>query len=265
MSDNRVRVAREGGVATVTLNRPEKRNGLDLAMFEALIAAGEGLIEDKSLRAVVLTGAGKGFCAGLDWASFLADPTGSRKLLERPEGQPANLAQQVGWVWQQVPVPVLSAVHGFAYGGGLQIAVAADMVYTTKDAVFCVAESDYGLIPDMSISQTLLKRVRMDIVKELIFTGRRFSGEEAVALGAATRCVDDPLAEAQEMAAQIAKRSPHAMRAAKRLVNECAGMGPEEGLARETELQLPMLGSPNQMEAAMARMQKREPKFADVE
>lgn len=264
MSDDRVTTQREGAIATITLNRPEKRNGLDLAMFEAIIAVGEALIGDKTLRAVVLTGAGKGFSAGLDWASFMADPTGSRKLLERPEGEHANLAQKVGWVWQEVPVPVISAVHGFAYGGGLQIAIAADLVYTTPDAVFCVAESDYGLIPDMSISQTLLKRVRMDHAKELIFTGRRFSGEEAVILGAATRCYADPLAAALSTAQEIASRSPHAMRAAKLLVNTCAAMGPAEGLAQETALQLPLLGSANQMEAALARMQKTKPTFTDV-
>jgi enoyl-CoA hydratase/carnithine racemase len=265
MSDNRVTVDRDGAIATVTLNRPEKRNGLDLAMFEAIIAVGQALVDDKALRAVVLTGRGKGFCAGLDWASFMADPSGSRKLLDRPEGEAANLAQKVGWVWQEVPVPVISAVHGFAIGGGLQIAVAADLVFTTSDAVFAVAESDYGLIPDMSISQTLLKRVRMDLVKELIFTGRRFSGEEAVSLGAATRCYDDPLAAAHTAARQIASRSPHMTRAAKRLVNESAAMGPVEGLALETALQLPLLGSANQMEAALARMQQREPSFADVD
>lgn len=261
----RVKVERSGALVTVTLNRPEKRNGLDLAMFLAINEAGRSLITDKAARVVILRGEGKGFCAGLDWASFMSDPTGSQKLLERPEGRHANLAQEVGWVWQEVPVPVICAVHGFAVGGGLQIAVAADLVYTTPDAVFSVAESDYGLIPDMSISQTLLQRVRADVAKELIFTGRKFSGEEAVALGVATRSYADPFEAAAEMAELIAKRSPHAMRAAKQLVNRGRGTGPAEGLKLETELQLPLLGSANQMEAAMARLQKREPKFADVE
>ncbi len=265
MSEDRVTIERHGAVVTVTLNRPDKRNGLDLPMFDAIIEAGEALSTDPSVRAVVLTGAGKGFCAGLDWASFMADPAGTKKLLQRPEGSLANLAQKVAWVWQEVPVPVVSAVHGFALGGGLQIALAADLVYTTPGATFAVAESDYGLIPDMSISQTLLRRVRMDIAKELVFTGRRFTGEEAVAIGAATRCYEDPVAAARQVAEEVAQRSPHAMRAAKLLVNACAALEPAEALCRETEIQMPLLGSPNQMEAAMAKMTKREPTFSDVE
>jgi len=264
-TDNRVIIDRDGAVAHVRLNRPAKRNGLDLAMFRELAEAGVTLSADRSLRAVILSGEGPGFCAGLDWMSFLADPTASKTLLDRPEGEVANLAQKVSWVWQEVPVPVIAAIHGFAIGGGLQIALGADLVYASKDTELSVMEARYGLIPDMGISQSLLKRVRADIAKELTFTARRFSADEALSLGVITRVVDDPIAAAKETADAIAARSPHAIRAAKRLINEAAEMDPAASLALETELQMPLLGSPNQMEAAQAVFEKRPPVFRDPE
>lgn len=259
----RVIVERDGAVAHVKLNRPEKRNGLDLAMFQELTAAGVELSTDTSLRAVILSGEGKCFCAGLDWMSFMADPTTAPTLLERPSDDVANLAQKVAWVWQEVPVPVIAAVHGYAFGGGLQIALGADLVYASKDAQLSVMEVRYGLVPDMGISQTLLKRVRPDVAKELMFTARRFSAREALAFGVITRVVDDPLAAARQTATEIANQSPHAVRAAKRLINEATPLGPMEGLALETALQMPLLGSRNQMEAAQAVFQKRDPEFTD--
>jgi enoyl-CoA hydratase/carnithine racemase len=259
----RVIVERDGAVAHVKLNRPDKRNGLDVAMFRELAAAGEELATDKSLRAVVLSGEGKGFCAGLDWMSFMSAPESAPELLNRAEGEVANLAQKVGWVWQEVPVPVIAAVHGFAFGGGLQIALGADLIYAAKDAQLSVMEARYGLIPDMGASQTLLRRVRLDVAKELTFTGRRFSGEEGLALGVVTRTVDDPVAAALESARTMASQSPHALRSGKLLLNESWTMTPKESFALETELQRALLGSPNQMEAAQAVFMKREAKFAD--
>lgn len=261
----RVITERDGSIAHVKLNRPDKRNGLDLAMFRELAAAGVELSADPSLRAVILSGEGKCFSAGLDWMSFMSAPETGPALLDRPSDDVANLAQKVAWVWQEVPVPVISAVHGFAFGGGLQIALGADLVYAAKDAQLCVMEVRYGLIPDMGITQTLLKRVRPDVAKELTLTARRFSAQEALDLGVITKVVDDPLVAARETAREISNRSPHAVRAAKKLINEATSMGPKEGLALETALQMPLLGSPNQMEAAQAVFQKRDPVFADPE
>lgn len=265
MSESRVVVERHGAVAHVLMNRPDKRNGLDLAMFEGLVGAGRELAADNTVRAVVLSGAGKAFCAGLDFQSFLAMGDGGRRLLERGEGSPANLAQAVAWVWREVPVPVIAAVHGSAFGGGLQIALGADIRIVHPEAELSVMEIRWGLIPDMGISQTLTTVVARDVAKLLTFTGRRVGAEEAVRLGLATQVSEEPLAAAMELAQTIAGKSPHAIRSAKRLFDESAGMGPAEALALETELQLPLLGSPNQIEAIQANFMRRAPVFKDPE
>lgn len=259
----RVLVDRIGAVAHVRLNRPEKRNGLDLAMFEQLVACGLELRDARDVRAVVLSGEGPAFCAGLDFKSFMSQgKAGTDRMLERGDAA-ANLAQRVAWVWQEVPMPVIAAVHGVAFGGGLQIALGCDMRYAKADAKFSVMEIKWGLIPDMSITQTLPRLVGTDVAKELTFTGRIVSGEEALSLGMVTRVCEDPLAAALETAELIAQKSPHAIRASKRMFNESAGMSVAESLAFETELQLPILGSKNQFEAVRANMVKETPNFED--
>jgi enoyl-CoA hydratase/carnithine racemase len=261
-----VRVEVQAGVAHVRLARPEKRNGLDLPMVEAIVAAGERVREDRTVRAVVLSGEGKAFCAGLDFQAFLAlGEEGGRRLLERPAGTPANMAQRAAFVWREVPVPVLAAVHGAAFGGGLQIALGADVRIVAPDAKLSVMEIRYGLIPDMGASRTLLGLVRPDVAKELTFTGRVIDGEEAVRLGLCTRVAADPLADALALAREIAERSPHAVRAAKRLLDSAPGLDAAASLRLETELQLALLGSPNQLEAVAAVFAKREPAFSDPE
>jgi enoyl-CoA hydratase/carnithine racemase len=264
MSD-RVKLTIDNGVATVRLSRGDKLNGLDPDMFDALIETGKRVATDTAVRAVVLHGEGKGFCAGLDFQAFMATADINEKLLERGAESPANVAQRAAWVWQEVPVPVIAAVHGVAFGGGLQIALGADLRYVRPDAKLSVMEIRWGLIPDMSITQTLLRLVPIDIAKELAFTGRILSGTEAVELGVATKVCEDPLEEAHAMARLITKRSPHAIRAAKRLFNEAADLSQADALKLETELQVALLGSPNQMEAVQANMMKRDPSFADPE
>ncbi|MFK7990195.1 MAG: crotonase/enoyl-CoA hydratase family protein [Sandaracinaceae bacterium] len=263
MSEDRVLMARDGAVAHVTLNRPDKRNGLDLPMFDAILAAGESLAKDPTVRAVVLDAAGPSFCAGLDWKAFMSDPDASRRLLHRPDGKPANLAQQVAWVWQEVPVPVICAIQGQAFGGGLQLAMGADLRYATPGAELSVMEIRWGLIPDMGITQTLARTVPTDVLKELTWTGRRVGAEEALRLGLITRIDSDPLKLARETASAIAGRSPDAIRAGKQLLRDAPGKGVSESFLFETELQLPLLGSKNQMEAVMANFQKRDPVFSD--
>jgi enoyl-CoA hydratase/carnithine racemase len=259
----RVQLTIDNAVATVRMSRPDKRNALDAEMFEGLIQMGKRIIADQSIRAVVLHGEGKAFCAGLDFASFLGSPALMQKLLTRTNESPANMAQRAAWVWQEVKVPVIAAVHGTAFGGGLQIALGADLRYVTADAQLSIMEIKWGLIPDMSITQTLLKLVPIDVAKELTFTGRIVSGTEAVALGLATRVADDPLTSALDTAKLIASKSPHAIRAAKALLGDAPGMSRADALELETTLQVPLLGSPNQVEAVQANMMKREPSFKD--
>lgn len=264
MQANRVEVEISQHIAHVRLNRPEKRNGLDVAMFEGIVAAGERLCGDARVRAVVLSGAGAVFCAGLDFQSFLAGgPETREKLLARGPKSPANLAQRVGYIWRELPMPVIAAVHGVAFGGGLQIAAGADIRIVCPEAKLSVMEIKWGLIPDMGITTTLLPSVRLDVLKELTFSGRVFSGEEAVRLGICTRAAANPVEAALELAGAIAARSPDAIRAGKQMFEQAGGLSVADRLARETELQVPLLGSPNQLEAITANFQKRPPKFTD--
>ncbi|MCY1054392.1 crotonase/enoyl-CoA hydratase family protein [Nannocystis sp. SCPEA4] len=264
-SQPRVIVSVDAGVAEVRLNRPDKRNGLDLAMFEALVAAGREVSADPRVRAVVLHGEGKAFCAGLDWSAFLAAPEVGQKLLDRGEASPANLAQLACWIWSEVQVPVIAAIHGAAIGGGLQLALACDIRIAAPDAQLAVMELKYGLIPDMSISKTLLRLVRSDIARELIYTARTVAGDEAARLGLITRVEADPLAAALALARTIAAQSPQAIRAAKALCNEAPELDIAAAFRRETALQLTLLGSENQMEAVRAHLGRRAPVFRDPE
>jgi enoyl-CoA hydratase/carnithine racemase len=256
----RVKITRERGIAEVRLSRPEKLNALDPEMFRAIAAAGDALSKDADVRAVVLHGEGRAFCAGLDLARFIgaAEPI---DLLATIPGSIANAAQRVAWVWRELSVPVIAALHGVAFGGGLQIALGADIRYATRDTRLSVMEVKWGLIPDMSGTQTMRDLVRLDVAKELAFTGRVVEAEEALALGLLTRICDDPLAKAREVAGQIASQSPDAVRSAKRLLQTAWHAPPEEGLRLEAEHQRALLGSPNQIEAVQANFQKRAPRF----
>jgi enoyl-CoA hydratase/carnithine racemase len=263
MSD-RVKLQVDGGVADVRLNRPDKLNALDLAMFEALVECGEGLAREPSVRSVVLSGEGRGFCAGLDVSGFMAGGIGGgRNLFERREGSPANLAQRAAWVWRELPVPVLAALHGVCFGGGLQIALAADLRFVAPDARLSVMEIKWGLVPDLTASRTLPQLVRPDVAKELTFSGRIVSGSEAAQLGLATHLSDTPAEAARELAREIAGRSPDAIRAGKKLLDAAGGLGDEESLRLEEELQRGLLGKPNQLEAVRANLAKRDPEFSD--
>jgi enoyl-CoA hydratase/carnithine racemase len=264
MNSERVLVSVDHHVAHVRLNRPDKRNGLDLPMFEGLVAAAGRLASEHGVRAVVLSGNGSAFCAGLDWAAFMEmGAEASTKLLDRTPGRHDNLAQQVSRVWAEMPVPVIAALHGVAFGGGLQIALGADLRYAHPATQLSVMEIRYGLIPDMGLSTLLPQLVRADVARELIFTGRRVSGDEAAILGLVTRVCDDPLAAALETAHTIAAQAPRAMRAAKRLLDESRGLDVAAALRLESDLQRTLLSMPEQMEAVMAVMQKRVATFED--
>lgn len=251
-------------VATVTLTRPDKHNALDRAMFEGIAAAAAEVARAPGVRAVVLHGQGPSFCSGLDVASFLADgPDGFDILLDREGPRQANLAQRVATDWLDLPMPVIAAIHGNCFGGGLQIALGADIRIAAHDARLSVMEARWGLVPDMGITQSVTRLLPIDVAKELTFTARRVSGDEAAALGLVTRVAADPLAAARELAAEIAGRSPDAVRAAKRLYEHSYPRPAADALVLETELQGALMGSPNQLEAVRSGMAKERASFSD--
>jgi enoyl-CoA hydratase/carnithine racemase len=261
--EQRVRIEIADHVAVVTLTRPEKHNALDVPMFEAILAAAGRVGSEPGVRAVVLHGDGPSFCSGLDVMSIMASGNGTEALLEPLRGENPNWFQRAAYDWLRVPVPVIAALHGNCFGGGLQIALGADIRLTTPDARLSVMEIKWGLVPDMAMTRTLPRLVRIDVAKELTYTGRVFSGTEAAELGVATRVHDDPLTAARELAAEIAGRSPDAVRAAKRLFDESWTGSPEQTLALEAQLQLGLIGSANQLAAVAAGITKEPAEFVD--
>jgi enoyl-CoA hydratase/carnithine racemase len=263
----RVRVTVADGVADVRLDRPDKLNALDRAMLAALVLAGRQVAADPSVRAVVLSGNGRAFCAGLDFAEFramTADGPAQIPALEDDDGYtgPAQaLAQRAAYVWSEVPVPVIAAVHGVAFGGGLQITLGADIRLAAPDAQLSVLEIKWGLIPDMTGSQLLPELVGRDVAKELTFTGRVLGGREAAEIGLATRVSGDPLGEALALAAEIAAKSPRAIRAAKQLLDLAGRVPLRDGFAAEQQAIRQLIGSPDQVEAVRASLEGRAPVF----
>jgi enoyl-CoA hydratase/carnithine racemase len=269
--EQRVAIAISEGVADVRLMRADKMNALDAQMFEALVDATGRLANEKGLRAVVLSGEGRAFCAGLDMGRFAAMkdnggngiPSGeTRDLSIRTHGL-ANFAQQAVWGWRQLPVPVIAAVHGVAFGGGFQLALGADMRFLSSDARMSIMEIKWGLVPDMAGTPILAALVRDDILRELTYTGRIFSAQEALSYGLATRICEDPRTTAFEVAREIAGKSPDAIRAAKRMLNKLS-FDPGPALLAESVEQQQLLGSSNQIEAVRANIDKRAPRFADA-
>jgi enoyl-CoA hydratase/carnithine racemase len=267
VTEDRVTISIEDGIADVRMNRADKRNALDNAMFTSLAAAGDYLKSLSELRAVVLSGDGASFCAGLDFGSFQAMAQGSSgqggsvNAGAMSDGRITHLAQQVCWVWQEVPVPVIAAVHGHALGGGMQIALGADIRIVHPDTQLSVREVHWGLIPDMTGTLMLSRLVRPDIVKDLVFSARVFSGAEGFELGVVTRLSKTPQADAMDLAQEIAGRSPDAVRGAKKLINLMANDGAAQQFAAEREVIGKLIGGANQVEAVMSHFEKRPPKF----
>jgi enoyl-CoA hydratase/carnithine racemase len=268
LPSDRVTIEIADGVAEVTLNRPDKLNALDPAMFEAIIAAGERLSRNKGLRAVVLVGAGKGFCTGLDKASFAAMAGGSAgqqfaDIVARTHGI-ANAWQQAAYVWRTLPVPVIAAIHGVAFGGGFQIALGADIRYVAPDARLAIMEIKWGLVPDMGGIALMRELAPSDVIRELAMTGRIFSGADALTYGFATSLHADPLAAARSTAKEIAARNPDAVRAIKRLMNLASDADAAAILLAESKEQAALIGSPNQIEAVRAGVEGRPGRFVDA-
>src|SRR4030081_2738263 len=269
--EQRVSVSIADGIADVRLVRADKMNALDAAMFEALVATSDRLSRQKGLRAVVLSGEGRAFCAGLDMGRFAAMKENgghgiaggeTRDLSARTHGL-ANFPQQAVWGWRQLPVPVIAAIQGVAFGGGFQLALGADMRFLAPDARMSVMEIKRGRVPDMAGTPILASLVRDDILRELTYTGRIFSAQEALSYCLATRICDAPPAAALAAAREIASKSPDAIRAAKRMLNNLA-VDPGPALSAESVEQMKLMGGANQLEAVRANIEKRAPRFVDL-
>ncbi len=253
----------DNGVAHVRFTRGDKMNALDPAQFEAILEAGEALRTMQGLRVAVLSGEGRAFCAGLDLSSMAAGGSSPQaKLAERTHGN-ANRAQEAAMTWRKCPVPVIAAVHGVCFGGGLQIASGADIRVVHPQTRMAVMEMKWGLVPDMGGYALWRGLVRDDTLRELTYTNREFSGEEALGLGFATMVEEDPLARATAIAETIANKNPDAIRGAKRLFKIMHEEGEDAILLAESVEQDGIIRTPNQVEAVMAEMQKRAPTFKD--
>ena len=261
--ENRIQIKIQDQIADVQLNRPDKMNALDPAMFDAIIQVGEQIAKDASIRCVVLSGAGKAFCAGLDLMSFASSEGSSldgQNLPIRTHGV-ANKFQQAAWIWRDLPVPVIAAAHGVVFGGGLQIMLGADIKYIAPDTRLSIMEVKWGIIPDMAGTQLMRHSVRDDIIRELTYTHRVFSGDEAVNYGFATHVSNHPHQEAMALAREIASKSPSAIVKAKKVLNKAPYLSVEDGLLLESIEQAEIIQKKNQMEAVYAGMQKRPGNF----
>ncbi len=271
MSD-RVLVAITDGVADVRFNRPHKRNALDAEQFVAIAEAGERLITEPGLRAVVVSGAGGSFCAGLDFAFFGQMAGGEGTGADDRRGNPGtltergltHLAQQTCWVWQEIPVPVIAALHGHALGGGMQIALGSDIRIAHPDTKLSVRELHWGITPDMTGTFVLSRLVRTDVARELTYTARVFDAREGYELGVVTRLSESPYDDAVALARQIAERNPDGVRGAKALFNRMFTEGAAEQFAEERRVISSLIGTPNQVEAVTANLENRSPLFSDT-
>jgi enoyl-CoA hydratase/carnithine racemase len=259
--NDRVSITVADHIADVRLTRPEKMNALDPAMFQGIADAIDRLAGMDEVRAVVLSGEGRGFCAGLDMVSMAGGGSGLNLADRWPNG--ANLVQQVSWGWRTLPMPVIAAVHGVALGGGFQIMSGADIRIGAPGTRFAIRELHWGLVPDMGGFPLWRTLVRDDVLRELTFTAREFDTNEAARHGFISHVADDPRVAAMTLAREIATRNPHAVRGAKRLCNLAHDADPVAMLEAETVEQLKVIRQPNQVEAVMANMEKRPPVFRD--
>lgn len=251
----------QDGIAHVRLARPDKLNALTLEMLDDLAATAHGLRSDRRLRAVVVSGEGDSFCAGLDFGSAMKEPAGiMRRFVPRP-WRGTNTFQEAPWAFRRLPVPVIAAVHGHCLGGGLQIALAADFRISHPDATWSVLEGKWGIIPDMSGVHALSELVGIDVAKRLTMTADKISGSRAHEIGLVTEVADDPMAAAIDLAEQLATRSPDALAATKRLFDGTWTRGARHTFARERWEQLPLLFGPNAARARAANGRKAKPEF----
>ena len=261
MTDNLVSIEIKDHIADVRLNRPEKKNALSGDLITAITDAGRSIATNKDVRAVVLSGNGDVFCAGIDTSELNHPDKDPNPFATGRGGYYPNFYQACAWVWRQCPVPVIGALHGVAFGAGFQIALGADIRIAPPALKMSVMEIKWGLVPDMSASQTLRDLVRLDVAKELTFTGRIVLGDEAKEIGLVTRLSETPHEEAMAMARTIASKNPDAITRDKRLLQDTWHGNELDGLRAEERMQMQILGKNNQKEAVMSEIQKRAPEF----
>jgi enoyl-CoA hydratase/carnithine racemase len=260
----RVKIRVTAHVADVILNRADKMNAVDMDMFAALVDAANHVAADRSVRAVILRGAGENFCAGIDLNIFADTSLDFRAALTTPlTPSAANIFQRAAYAWRELPVPVICAIEGVAYGAGLQIALGADIRYASPTARLSIMESRWGIIPDMGISTTLRHLVPPDRIKELSWSARVLDSTEAQKLGLVTAVVEDPVDAGRQLALACASKSPDAIRAIKTLVNQAWQLSDADALAMEAHLQSGIIGTRNQLEAVQANLAMRKPEFID--
>lgn len=257
----RVRLEIRNEVAYVTMVRTDKYNALDWDMLTGLVDAAQTIGRDHSIRAVVLAGEGKAFCSGLDFPSFTKQPAKMVRGFLKYGVKTTNLFQEVAWCWRRLPVPVIAVIHGYCYGGGVQIALGADFRYTTPDCEFSILEAKWGLIPDMTGTVTLRELLPMDQAKLLTMTGRMFTGTQAREMNLVTGISDDPMADAEKLIAEIKTRSPDAVAATKELFHETWVAGVRRAFSKESRIQLGLLLGKNQRIAVDANFKKKKPEF----
>lgn len=261
-----ITISKDEGVAHVQLARPTRLNAIDNALFAALIEAGECLRQDQGLRAVVLSGQGRAFCAGLDMDLFRGMVDGSGRnvggapIMPRRYGH-ANGPQQAILTWRALPVPVIAAIHGVAFGAGLQLALAADIRVATPDARLSALEMKWGLVPDLGGFAIMRRLTGDDRLRELVYTARVLSGTEAQRYGLVTQVADDALGSALILAREIADRNPAAIRAAKRLANLALDASEQTLLQAESLEQAHLIGTAFQIEAVRAALAGDKPDF----
>lgn len=253
-----LRADRVGRLALLTLDRPDRLNAVNLALYDALAAELAALASDGEVRAVVLTGAGRAFCVGADLkAHGSADPTAAERRRYVEAGQRANRALQ------RLPQPVVAAVNGHAIGAGLELALSADLMVVAEAAKLRLPEAALGTFVGGGVTYTLPERVGLARAKELVLLGDFFTGREAVAMGLANRAVpaDRVLAEATALAERLALRAPRSVTKAKRLLNAAVRRKVGRALRREAETLLGCMETEDWREGIRAFQEKREPEF----
>lgn len=254
----RVRIERSGDVAHVILSRPDKHNGMDMPMLEGVRDAAVELRKDRSLRAVVLSGEGPSFCAGLDVKSLFGDKKAAMIAFAALTSPVRNRFQDWSMAWREVPVPVIAAIHGNCFGAGIQLALGADIRIATADAQLSIMEAKWGLVPDMGGPTLLRELIPMDRAKELTFTGRILNGEQALAAGLVTHIHSQPLDLARQLIDEMLVRSPDSVAAAKHLLHDAWDASERGALAAERRWQRRLMGSANQRIATKRNIEKKE-------
>jgi len=258
MSDvNCLEVARSGAVHSITINRPESLNALNPDVLQSLLLEFEDIARDAAVRVVVIRGAGaKAFVAGADIRSMA-------QLGPRPIADYVELGQRTMRAIETCRVPVVAAIHGFALGGGLELALACDLILCAESSRLGQPEVNLGIIPGFGGTQRLIHRCGIGQARRLCYTADLVSGSEAYAIGLADKAIPDSqfLEQVQSIAEGIANKAPLAVQGAKRVINHSQDTALLSGLRLEVEEFLRLFGTADREEGMDAFLQKRKPTF----